>query len=120
MSASILLLITLGIISGTGLALWFFGLAFTRAAADLIFASLFPLGVAAALSCALSLAAPGRWKVMGVAVALPTLLLSLALVIAVIMEGRFGFGWIAIAAAVLLVCLLGAKLGHLKAGKNTV
>jgi hypothetical protein len=118
MSARILLLLALGVIAGSGLAFWFFGLAFTRAATDLVIASLLPLGVAAALSFALALGAPGHWKMMGMSVALPTVLMSLLLMAALIMEGRFGIGWIVITAAVLSVCLLGAKLGDLKTRKN--
>jgi|GEM_PF-4152507 len=102
-----------GICLGGVIALWIFAIAFTTPMAGVLPKGLFPLGLAAAVSFALAWVDPKKWKILAASVALPTLLMSALILIALWMEGRFDFGWVGISGVVFSVCLVPSWFAHM-------
>ncbi|SFU84774.1 hypothetical protein SAMN05216350_106153 [Polaromonas sp. YR568] len=103
-----------GSLLGGAVTFWMFAVLFTTPVTQAFPKVLFPLALAAAASFALARLAPRKWKLLAVAVALPTLLLAALLLIALWTEGRSDWRWALVAGAVLAVCMVSGWLARAK------
>ena len=108
------LLPLVGILLGGMIAFLVFAITFTTPTADVLSKGLLALSLAAAVSFALAWVDPKKWKVLAASVALPTLLMSALLLIALWMEGRFDFGWVVTSGVTLAFCVVPSWFAHMR------
>ena len=103
-----------GSLLGGVVAFWMFAMLFSTPVTQAFPEALFPLGLAAAASFALTRMAPKQWKVLAISVALPAMLLAALLLIALWMEDRGDWRWALVAGATLSICLASGWLAREK------
>ena len=100
----------IGFCAGMGIAFWLFAAAFNMSRWDFLMASIYPLAIGLAVSFCLVLIEPTDWLLISGSVALPTVLMSLLLLVGVTREQRLELGWVVLPVVTVGCCVIGGRL----------